>query len=114
MESELQSAGPLGWYAARPALASLIGSVGALIYAPVAGLVHADLHEYVDFPVLALPWLALIGLGVAAGIRALREEGRTRLERGVGAASLLLALGQLAGGAAFMIYNLINPCWVCI
>jgi hypothetical protein len=111
MASDRPSRGLLGFYTTTPAVAGFALSVGALAYALVAGVLHVYANQWIDFPLLAVPWVGLVGFGLAASLRAIGDLGRTAGDRWLVYAGLCLVAVQLAAGIVLVIGSF---CLICL
>jgi hypothetical protein len=77
---------------------------------------HVYWNEWIDFPLLALPWLCLLAVGLVHGFRGLSDAASTGRDRAMTWISIGIALTQLAGGAALLLYLVYEAwnCWICI
>ncbi len=82
------------------------------MYAPIAGELHVYAYEWIDFPALALPWMALAAVGLMAGFRALGDPVATRLNRLLGKPSLGIVGIQILGATAFAFGAVASSPWV--
>ena len=94
-----------------PVRVSLGATIGALLYASIAGELHVYAHEWIDFPILALPWVVFLAFGLIAGLRALSERGATWLGRLLTWASLVIVGVQILAGASFVMYLIATSCF---
>jgi hypothetical protein len=94
------------------ALVSLAASIGALLYAPIAGEVHVYWNQWIDFPYLALPWLALVAVALLHGLRVLGEAGSPQRDRALTWISLGIVATQVLAGVALLVY-LLYGAWNC-
>lgn len=97
---------------AAPVLLSLGGSIGALVYAPIAGELHVYANEWVDFPVLAQPWFALVVVGLMAGLRARHARSVNRLNQVLTWTSLGIAGLQIVGAAILLVSAVASSSWL--
>jgi hypothetical protein len=90
----------------------------ALAYLPIAAAIHSHANEWtgfewVDFPLLAVPWPVLLGLAITGGIRALRDNEAVHPGRIPGAIGLVVSSVQLGAGLILAIRT-ITDCFFCL
>jgi hypothetical protein len=82
------------------------------VYVPIAAEVHVYWNQRIDFPYLALPWLALVAVALLHGFRVLQESGSTTRDRAVAWISLGITTGQGLAGLVLLLYLLYEG-WNC-